>query len=177
MNNNYFTADLHLYHDNIRKYCNRPFDTVNEMHEVIVDNWNKKVKDGIVWILGDVTFSIKNLELFFKKYKLNGELRLIRGNHEKKIKKADLYKYFKTVDDLKTIKIEEQKIVLCHYAMLVWDCSPYGSWMLCGHSHGRLEEAGKNHKGNKLLDVGVDSFNFTPVSYEEIKEIMKQKEI
>lgn len=50
----FFTADLHLYHTNIIKHCNRPFETIEEMNNVLVDNWNKVVgpKDTI-YILGD----------------------------------------------------------------------------------------------------------------------------
>ena len=34
----------------------------------------------------------------------------------------------------------EQDIVLCHYAMRVWQKSHYGAWMLYGHSHGTLPD-------------------------------------
>ena len=51
-------ADLHLGHENIIKYCNRPFKDANHMNETIVNNWNSVVSDGdIVYILGD--FSMK----------------------------------------------------------------------------------------------------------------------
>jgi calcineurin-like phosphoesterase family protein len=61
-------------------------------------------------------------------------------------------------------------IVLCHYPFAEWDRKHYGSWHLHGHSHG-------NYHGQGLIyDVGVDTNNFTPVSLEQITEIMARKE-
>lgn len=52
----YFTADLHFKHDNIIKHCNRPFQSVEEMDNQLLDNWNKTVKSNDeIYILGDLT--------------------------------------------------------------------------------------------------------------------------
>ena len=71
------------------------------------------------------------------------------------------------MSDLKTISVNKQKIVLCHYAMRVWDGSHYNSWMLYAHSHGKLESQGKS------FDVGVDCWNYVPVSFDQVVEKMK----
>jgi calcineurin-like phosphoesterase family protein len=101
--------------------------------------------------------------------KLNGQIYLIRGNH-------DNMKYIKTakfgwIDKLKTIKINDNPIVLCHFAMKVWDKSHYGSIHLYGHSHGILPDDPKSQS----MDVGVDANGFTPINYDTILEIMKKK--
>jgi len=54
--------------------------------------------------------------------------------------------------------------------MRSWPASFHGSWLLYGHSHGRLVDIGKQY------DIGVDNNSFYPVSFEQIKEIMKAKE-
>ena len=53
----FFTSDTHFWHVNIIKYCNRPFETIEEMNETIIEKWNSKIsKDDIVFNLGDFAF-------------------------------------------------------------------------------------------------------------------------
>ena len=84
-----YTSDLHLYHDNIIKLCNRPFKNVDEMHETIKNNWNKKVKpDDTVIVGGDVGYpkSSKDFKLITEFIKeLNGKKILVSGNHDNKL--------------------------------------------------------------------------------------------
>ena len=52
----YFTSDPHYYHEDIIKYCHRPFDNIQHQHEVLINNWNNKVPvDGKVVMAGDKT--------------------------------------------------------------------------------------------------------------------------
>lgn len=171
----FFTSDLHLFHDNCIKYCNRPFVNVDEMNSTIIANWNNKIKpDDSVFLLGDLSFGKpEQTETILKE--LNGNIYLIRGNHDHPGKLYSLSKYFTFERDLVTIEVPDvdiqrgfQPIVLCHYALLSWDRQHYGSWMLHGHAHGNISF----QAGVKRLDVGVDVHNFTPISYQEIKDIM-----
>jgi len=166
----FFTADLHIGHTNIIKYCNRPFCNVTEMNETIIRNWNSVVKPGdVVHVLGDFCFTRKDgvVENYLRK--LNGQVHLVVGNHDSKfVTKSD---GFASVRHLDTIRVGNQCIVLCHYAMRVWNKSHHGSWQLYGHSHGQLPD----DLGLLSTDVGVDRWNFTPVSFEEIKKMMDKR--
>jgi len=72
-------SDTHFGHENIIRFCNRPFTNAEEMDEVLVENWNKVVKDeDIVYHLGDVYFAQGHKHLS----KLKGRKRLILGNHD-----------------------------------------------------------------------------------------------
>ena len=78
----YFTSDLHFGHKNVIRFCDRPFKTVHQMNEAIIDNWNNIVSDSDrVFVLGDV-FLCKPEEA--KEYieKLNGYKILVKGNHD-----------------------------------------------------------------------------------------------
>ena len=160
----YFTADTHFNHKNIIKYCNRPFKNVYEMNNVLIENWNKKIgKSDLVYHLGD--FGFGKLDMIFNK--LNGQIILIQGSHDKSSLK---YKdRFIEITPLKEICYQKQAISLCHYAMRVWPKSHYNSWHLFGHSHGKVEPIGKS------WDVGVDNNNFMPLSFDEIKGIMNKR--
>ena len=68
-------------------------------------------------------------------------------------------------------KIQNQNIICCHYMMKIWPKSHYNSWQLFGHSHGGMN----GRTEGKQMDVGVDTNNFYPYSFEEIKTIMNLK--
>jgi calcineurin-like phosphoesterase family protein len=78
----FITSDLHFFHKNVITYCNRPWNTVEEMNEGMIENWNKVVtNDDIVYILGDFSLSPKAVELILPR--LNGKEKiLILGNHD-----------------------------------------------------------------------------------------------
>jgi len=162
--NIFFTADTHFGHTKILSYENRPFKDLEDMNESMIENWNKKVgKKDRIYILGDFVFS-NPIPIGTR---LNGYKILIRGNHDRysvtKAKRAGI----KEVYDLKTIKIDNQNIVLCHYPMYSWEKSCHGSWNLHGHIHSNTIEF------NPLrYNVGVDINNFTPLSYEEVENII-----
>lgn len=53
----YFTSDLHFNHENIIKYCNRPFKNIDDMDNYLINYWNKIIRTkDIVYILGDFAF-------------------------------------------------------------------------------------------------------------------------
>jgi calcineurin-like phosphoesterase family protein len=173
----FFTSDPHFGHANIIKFCNRPFSSVEEMDEAMIERWNGKIKDGdTVYLVGDFSFHkpAKTQEIIDR---LNGHKHLILGNHDRHLK-PNILECFDSVNQMLDISVSDhelprgkQDIVLCHYAMRVWNASHYGSWQLYGHSHGGL--ADEPHR--LAIDVGVDCHNFTPLSYHDIKEIMSRK--
>jgi calcineurin-like phosphoesterase family protein len=169
---NFFTADSHFNHTKILKYCNRPFNNVEEMNAVIINNLNSVVgKKDNIWHLGDFAFGkdVNELKKIFNR--LNGNKFLILGNHDKVNLMSQLD--WKSIEIFKEISVGGNPIILMHYAMRVWPASHFGSWQLYGHSHGQLLD-----DPNLLSwDVGVDNNNFYPVSYDRIKEIMFSKKL
>ena len=160
--NYFFTSDTHFGHENILKYSNRPFKTIEEMDETIISNWNNTIsKEDIVYHLGD--FCMGN---DFEKYskRLNGRINYIKGSHDKSNWTYMIELYPK---DLLDEFGNKRLIVLCHYSMRSWAKSHYASWHLFGHHHGKLEPYGLS------FDIGVDCNNFYPFSLEEIKKRMK----
>jgi calcineurin-like phosphoesterase family protein len=147
----FFTSDLHLGHKNIIKYCARPWASVAEMDEALIENWNAVVEPGDeVWDLGDVAFCAKPARVFELLRRLNGRHHLILGNHDAPwIRDSADFASFH--DGLHEITVEGQPIVLCHYALREWRNDLRGAWHLFGHTHGLLRPFGKS------VDVGVDN--------------------
>jgi calcineurin-like phosphoesterase family protein len=169
--NIWFTSDTHFNHAGIIEYCKRPFRfcDVEIMNEVLIKNWNEIVRhNDTVYHLGDFGFG-KLDDIKKIRYRLNGKIHLILGNHNYKNKIKRLSDCFSSISDLKTININKQKIVLCHYSMNVWDSSHCSSWHLYGHNHGTYQNHGKS------FDVGVDCHNYKPINYEQVIETMKNR--
>ena len=171
--NYFFTADTHFFHKNVIDYCSRPFDDMYEMNSVMVKNWNSVVgKNDVVYHLGDFAITGSNRRLLEDVIlSLNGNIHLVIGSHEKCALK---FKHrFASVKDTMQITIEKQMLFGFHYCCKTWPRSHYGSWHIHGHSHGGLNDYAAGE--GKIYDVGVDINNFTPISYDQIIEIMKTR--
>jgi calcineurin-like phosphoesterase family protein len=163
----WFTADTHFGHTNIIKYSGRPYDNVEEMDEALIANWNARVHPGdIVYHLGDFAFKAKNNAIEEYIERLNGNIFLIFGNHDHK--RAQKAKGFIWTGYYHQIKIQGQRIVLCHYAMRHWNQQHRGAWQLHGHAHGSLPDI----PTLKQFDVGVDCWDYKPLSFEEVRAQM-----
>lgn len=180
MNKIFFTSDIHFSHRSlIEKHKLRPFDSIDEMNATIIEKWNIEIspKDE-VYILGDFAMCSWKKAVDFVK-RLNGRKYLIAGNHDKSlIHKKEFYSQFEWIKDLYTLKVVDpdapfgkQRIVLCHYAMLIWDQAHYGAWHLHGHSHGNLDD----DFSVKRMDVGMDSHEYVPIDYATVKQHMSKR--
>lgn len=174
----FFTSDTHLRHRNILRYCNRPFETIEEHDETLITNWNSVVSaEDKVYHLGDFSFCHPRTADWLLS-RLNGDKYILHGNHDKKRNFprntelfTDLGHYHELTIQDRELKYGKILIVLCHYAFEVWNKSHHGSIHLFGHSHGKLPS-----RDNQLrLDVGVDVHNYTPISYEQVKAIMVKR--
>ena len=126
----FYISDLHLGHKNCISFDERPFKTLEEMTETIIRRWNNAVdnKDE-VYILGDMFW--KNVEAVDILRRLNGQLHLVKENHDKP--NAEMTKYFVCVKDYAEIKDNDRNIVLCHYPIAHWRNADYGYIHLYGH--------------------------------------------
>lgn len=166
----FFSSDYHLSHGNVIKYDNRPFKNIDEMNETIITNHNEIVRDDDdLYFLGDFCFNFRDAEELMKQFK--GNLFFIKGNHDKKDMIKLYQKYGTYLGEQKMIKVNEQEIVLNHYAMRVWNKSHHGVWHLYGHSHGSLPD-----DSNSLsFDVGCMLYDYKPLEFQQVKDIMSKK--
>jgi calcineurin-like phosphoesterase family protein len=156
----FFTGDEHAGHRNIIDYCDRPFSSVEEMDEAIIQQHNAVVRDGDKVIhVGDFTLGTDAAKYIRR---LRGKHTFLKGSHDRWLGEH--------APSILEVKIDGQLIVACHYAMRVWPKSHYNSWQVYGHSHGRLPPIGKQH------DVGVDNNDFMPVSYDQLRAIMATRD-
>lgn len=177
----YFTSDNHWGHSNIIKHCERPFDNVHIMDQVMFDRINETIEvDDTLYILGD--FCYKGKKPIDYRIRINcRDVHLVMGNHDKR---TDYYPTenvvdmngFSSIQEVKEIIYCNQRIYLSHYPHRSWPASHKGSWMLYGHVHSKLDYEDKASK-RKTLDVGVDNtINYNkrfgePWSFKEIQKL------
>ena len=141
------------------------------MNRKILDNMNSVItEDDWLYFLGDMALTRNPKNLI---YWLDGlrcqNICYIKGNHEQSTETiSDRFHWYK---DMAEIEVGQQRIVLCHYAMRTWHWMNRNTWQLYGHSHGSLPD-----DPNLLsMDVGVDTNNFMPYSFEDIAKRMQKK--
>lgn len=181
--NIFFTSDLHFGHKNILKYCNRPWNSVEEMDEGLIQNWNNTVgKDDIIFNLGDFAFASNQRwrELISR---LNGKHYLILGNHDEIRYPGDfILGLFEGVCPELTLNIDGRYVYLHHYPYLcyggAWRNPDNAVYQLFGHVHSGPNSSGKDsdrliHLFPYQYDVGVDNNDYKPVSWHQVKEIIR----
>lgn len=150
--NNFYIADLHFGHKNIINFDSRPFNSVEEMNNTLIENWNRKVKKGdTTYILGDFCWG-KEPEWIEILNKLNGNKVLIRGNHDLKQMSKNLKDKFLYIKDKHEISDCGKRVILSHYPELAYKSSYNPNvFMLHGHVHYYTKEAQKTRKWVKEL--------------------------
>ena len=173
----WFTADTHFGHANIICYCQRPFASAQERDAQLVERWNAVVSPGdTVYHLGD--FTLNGWDGFAAYVqRLNGRLCILPGSHDHPwlarfapgAVSSLTGQPAEVLPPLVSLELPElrvgphaQVLVLCHYALRVWDRAHYGAWHLYGHSHGTLPAWGLS------LDLGVDCHDFRPINLDEV---------
>jgi len=170
----YFLADPHYGHDREFIWKERGFLSIPEHDQKLLNNCSQLDKEDSFYIIGDVSCGRNSLEnaLEFLN-KLTCKVFIVRGNHDEELfqhrRKLPFNIHF--IDSVYLdIKVEGQKITLCHYPMISWNASHHGSWLLYGHVHNK-----KIPIDGKMLDVAPTKDHIYPYSLDEIKEIMKTK--
>jgi calcineurin-like phosphoesterase family protein len=183
----WFTSDLHLGHHNIIEYCNRPFASVAEMHEWLINEWNNTVAaDDDVWVLGDVALGSIGRSLNAVKL-LHGTLRLVAGNHDKPFRRDGAPRpvweeryleagFTEVLHGAVPFDLTGTPVTLCHFPYVgdSRDTDRHethrpvddGGWLLHGHVHGRWLQRGR------CIDVGVDAWGGRPVDVDTITALI-----
>ena len=163
-------SDTHFGHSNIITFMTndgkkvRDFKSVEEMDELMVENWNKVVRPvDRVYHLGDIVMNRRCLPILDR---LNGKKVLVKGNHDI-FKLKDYTPYF---EDIRAYKVfPKHRIILSHIPIHM-DSFTRFRLNIHGHTH-------MNHiDDNRYMNVCVENINYTPVDMAEILEKYSVKE-
>ncbi len=194
----FFASDFHLSHKQEFIWKPRGFTSFAEHSKAVIDGINAKVgQNDILFYLGDFSLNSTPEETkgYFREIKCRNIIYLW-GNHESNtiaIYKEALgikghfgvavypfkWENVTFLGDYALVSINNQLIVLSHFAHLAWDNMQHGAWNLCGHCHGNAPLINPECKNAKVLDIGVDNalkMTGNPCfSFEEAKVIVDEK--
>jgi len=170
--NLWFTSDTHFGHENIIKYCKRPFKSLEHMNMEIIRRWNERVQpDDMVIFAGDFCFrnspaSKERGEGDTHKWKtyrdqLNGEIVFLQGNHDRN-------NSLPTKIMSLTLNYAGHNIFVTH---MPENANPKFKINLVGHVHEKWKT--KKGKGYTMVNIGVDQWGFRPVKMDEILKEVK----
>lgn len=178
MSNIFVTSDMHLGHDNIIKYCGRPFKSGDHMNESLIRNWNERIKiEDTIFHLGDFCFKggseggLTRAQMW--ENQLNGKIIHILGNHDKN-------NNVKSIVTHALCEFANTTFLMTHIPPTMKQEVPeFCDFVLSGHVHEKWKYQ-YNPKGEitvPIINVGVDQWNFRPVKIHEIiifyNQIMK----
>jgi len=176
---NYFTSDTHFGHEPILTFCQRPFLDIRHMGEVLVKNINTIVtpKDTL-YLLGDVSFYSKDRTCGIIA-SINCPVVLIKGNHDHSSRVKGV-PYAEVFDELDIQLSNKQIVTLSHFPYYIGDGKDrtetrkdkyldrrpidVGLWLLHGHTHSPV----RVRRELRMLHVGVDAWNYGPISEEDV---------
>ena len=168
----WFTSDEHYGHKNMLTYEDRPFDNVDILKSELIDRSNAVVKpNDEVWHIGDFSMFGRERPEYFKGIlsRLNGRHHLVLGNHDRLKPFTYVRLGFASVHTAMQLpNIDDYRIILAHdpatYVAMSKD-----TVLLCGHVHSLFSDLLPKER---VINVGVDVRNFTPISIEEIIDIL-----
>ncbi|MDE6796516.1 MAG: metallophosphoesterase [Ruminococcus sp.] len=164
----FFIADTHFGDGNILIYENRPFNSVEEMDNTIINNWNNIVSENDkVFLVGDFSFydMEKNKEIC---QKLNGEKFLVMGNHD--TESEDYYYKCGFSGVSRYPIIYENFWLVSHEPLYINKNMPYAN--IFGHVHGNPIYTDVSERS---FCVSAERINYAPVEMSEIKRRIMEK--
>jgi calcineurin-like phosphoesterase family protein len=162
----FFTSDTHFGHGGALGLFRRPFASVAEMDEAMIARWNETVgPEDEVWHLGDFAVRRPPEVMAAILERLHGTKHLLVGNNDGPA--TGRLEGWTSVQHYEELELEKRRLVLCHYPFRSWNGIARGAINLHGHSHGRLAPI------TRQIDVGVDCWEFRPVTLTQILDTRK----
>lgn len=170
MANIFLISDTHFGHKNICLFTRsdgsplRPWTDPSEMDEDMVERWNRVVRPSdVVYHLGDVVINRRCLSILSR---LNGDKRLILGNHDI-FDNKDYLPYFKRLHGSHKL----DNLLLTHIPVHE---DSVAHWVHC-NVHGHIHAADIN--SGKYYNVSVEMIDYTPISLEDLKIRIAEKKL
>jgi calcineurin-like phosphoesterase family protein/2'-5' RNA ligase len=158
----HFFSDTHFDHKNIIKYCNRPFNSTQDMNQTLVENWCDVVSNNdIVFFLGDMSYGCDRRQIDYWLGKLDGKISYIRGNHD-----TDIINRANVINSHYGIKYNDYQFLLMHDPRRP---TGYDGWIIHGDKHNNsLKDHPFINQKNKTVNVCAELVEYTPLDIDRL---------
>ena len=165
-NKTWLISDTHFGHAKAIQMCDRPFKDKHEMDEVMISNWNKKIKNGHdVFFLGDFSFYGKDKATEICK-KLNGNKYMIKGNHD-----SHSVEYYQ---DCGFKRVYDFPIILENFWVLSHEPIPFNDDTMFFNIHGHLHNNvtyEQREESTTHYCVSVELLDYKPIDFDKVRDI------
>jgi len=157
----FFSSDQHFGHTSILKFEKRPFKTIDEMNKKLIIYHNERVSDeDEIYLLGDLLFKGKPEDYLNK---MKGVKCHVLGNHDRNNKhKGRIEQILMRIGGVRVQLVHDPKYAQVDFQLV-----------LCGHVHSNFKVKELHYCGKKtlIINVGLDVWNYRPVSWDELQGI------
>lgn len=186
----WFSSDIHFGHKNIIEFCNRPWETVDEMNEGIIENFNRFISpEDTLILVGDLCMGRKD-DTIPLLGRINGTKIVVPGNHDpmhpahekRDWKRAEWTARYYNEGGTRACAIDtylplgNTEVKVCHFPYYgdsgdeerFSEYRPVdnGNWLIHGHVHDAWRVNGRQ------INVGMDAWGMMPVHLDTIREII-----
>lgn len=165
MANIWLISDTHFNHNKDFIWRARGFNSIEEMNEAIIYNWNKKVQDDdIVYHLGDLIMG--DLDEGLEKIKqLKGKIRLTIGNHDTN-KRLAAFSSLPNIEDIQfgyRLTKGKKTFMLTHFPLLTDNYDKGKVYSFHGHTHSKNPFCERPC----MYNVNCDAHSCSPILFED----------
>ena len=189
MSKTFATSDMHFGHRNIIRYCNRPFTDKEAMDTYLINEWNRRVgEEDTTYFVGDLALGATDGDIAQKLRQLNGQIKIILGNHdmpepkhgnsglEKVISDYHLHDKVEILPLMIMLRLGGVSFVMCHHPMEKWMDDRRGAVHLHGHEHTEYDKrVALRARRAKKFDIGVDMYGGPVEITADLKHINNPK--
>lgn len=167
-------SDLHFDDCNVLCEYNRPFDSVSEMNEEIIDRWNQIVcSQDTVYHVGDFTVKDTEAAVLYRIEQLSGNIILLDGNH-RPIQRSEFARSALPIQRSAKLEYGGYEFFLTHKP--AWIPDDWGDWAITGHHHDAVEDYPFVDPESRMVNISAEVLDYRPLNLDRLVDIIETGE-
>ncbi len=179
----YWTADWHIYDEEIIDYCKRPFKSEEHAIKRTLSEANMRAKkDDVLWHVGDQAIKKAGKHIRDILPLIDAKLITVQGNHDAnngvksnlEFALVNIGKYTAFVTHYPTFNSDNEVFSKRKWDSLRNSAHLFADFAICGHVHDRWTTAVDDYTGMLNINVGIDVHKYRPINDQEVIKIFEE---